>query len=199
MQIEPRSPALQVDSLPPEPPGKPYSWGNSSNSNDTIRQKRYYKQHWWWPIAIWIKLFSWSFLILPCKVNSLLVLGGDFFSTWGVFSLISIVVVMALQVPCYLVTTMCCALILTCVWICETPWTVAHQAPLSLGLPSKNTEVSCHFLLQGVFQPRDWTSVPSTSCIGRQILCHWTTWETMLPAHNKVFLSISGCIILGLY
>ena len=79
MQIEPRSPALQVDSLPPEPPGKPYSWGNSSNSNDTIRQKRYYKQHWWWPIAIWIKLFSWSFLILPCKVNSLLVLGGDFF------------------------------------------------------------------------------------------------------------------------
>ena len=45
-KIEPRSPALQVDSFPPEPPGKPYSWGNSSNSNDTIRQKRCYKQHW---------------------------------------------------------------------------------------------------------------------------------------------------------
>ena len=45
-KIEPRSPALQVESLPPEPPGKPYTCGNSSNSNDTIRQKRYFKQHW---------------------------------------------------------------------------------------------------------------------------------------------------------
>ena len=30
------------------------------------------------------------------------------------------------------------------------PWTVAHQAPLSMQLPGKNTEVSCHFLLQGI-------------------------------------------------
>ena len=27
--------------------------------------------------------------------------------------------------------------------------TVAHQAPLSIGFPSKNTVVGCHFLLQG--------------------------------------------------
>ena len=27
-----------------------------------------------------------------------------------------------------------------------TPWTVAHQAPLSMGFPGKNTGVSCHFL-----------------------------------------------------
>ena len=32
-----------------------------------------------------------------------------------------------------------------------TPWTVAHQAPLSVGFPSKNTGVGCHFLLQGFF------------------------------------------------
>ena len=31
-----------------------------------------------------------------------------------------------------------------------TPWTVAHQAPLSMGFPSKNTGVGCHFLLQGI-------------------------------------------------
>ena len=30
-----------------------------------------------------------------------------------------------------------------------TPWTVAHQAPLSMEFPSKNTGVGCHFLLQG--------------------------------------------------
>ena len=32
-----------------------------------------------------------------------------------------------------------------------TPWTVARQAPLSMEFPSKNTGVSCHFLLQGIF------------------------------------------------
>ena len=34
------------------------------------------------------------------------------------------------------------------VWLFATPWTVAHQAPLSLG---KNTGVGCHALLQGIF------------------------------------------------
>ena len=28
----------------------------------------------------------------------------------------------------------------------STPWTVACQAPLSMGFPSKNTGVACHFL-----------------------------------------------------
>ena len=32
--------------------------------------------------------------------------------------------------------------------LCVTPQTAAHQAPPSLGSPDKNTEVSCHFLLQ---------------------------------------------------
>ena len=30
-----------------------------------------------------------------------------------------------------------------------TPWTVAHQTPLSLDFPGKNTGVGCHALLQG--------------------------------------------------
>ena len=32
-----------------------------------------------------------------------------------------------------------------------TPWTVAHQAALSMGFPSKNTGVGCHAPLQGIF------------------------------------------------
>ena len=32
-----------------------------------------------------------------------------------------------------------------------TPWTVAYQAPLSMGFPGKSTGVGCHFLLQGIF------------------------------------------------
>ena len=31
------------------------------------------------------------------------------------------------------------------------PWTVAHQAPLSMGFSSKNTGVGCHFLLHAIF------------------------------------------------
>ena len=32
-----------------------------------------------------------------------------------------------------------------------TPWTVAHQTPLSMGIPGENTGVDCHYLLQGIF------------------------------------------------
>ena len=32
-----------------------------------------------------------------------------------------------------------------------TPWTVAHQAPLSMELSSKNAGVYCHSFLQGIF------------------------------------------------
>ena len=32
-----------------------------------------------------------------------------------------------------------------------TPWTVARQAPLSMGFSSQDTGVGCHSLLQGIF------------------------------------------------
>ena len=32
-----------------------------------------------------------------------------------------------------------------------TPWTVACQAPLSMGSPGKNARMGCHFLFQGIF------------------------------------------------
>ena len=41
----------------------------------------------------------------------------------------------------------------SCVRLFVTPWTAAHQSPLSMGLdsPGKNTGVDCHALLQGIF------------------------------------------------
>ena len=36
------------------------------------------------------------------------------------------------------------------VWLFATPWTVASQAPPSMGF-SRQTGVGCHFLLQGIF------------------------------------------------
>ena len=50
-------------------------------------------------------------------------------------------------------------------------WTVAHQAPLSMGCPNRNTGVGCHFLLQGIFPTQ------GLNCIGRWILYHGATWE----------------------
>ena len=56
---------------------------------------------------------------------------------------------------------MVCVCSLSCVWLFETPYTVG-----------KNSGACCHFLLQGISQPRDRTHISCVSCIGRQILFH---------------------------
>ena len=45
----------------------------------------------------------------------------------------------------------------------QPPWTVAHQAPLSIGFSRQDTKVDCHALLQGIFltpgiEPKAFTS-----------------------------------------
>ena len=64
----------------------------------------------------------------------------------------------------------CCAWSLTHVWLFVTPWTVAHQVPLSMGiLQTRILEWVCHALLQGIFPTQG--SNPGLSCC-RQILYH---------------------------
>ena len=46
--------------------------------------------------------------------------------------------------------TCCCLIAKSCLTL-ATPWTVTHQAPLSMGFSSKNTGVGCNFLLWGIF------------------------------------------------
>ena len=54
-----------------------------------------------------------------------------------------------------------------------TPWTMACQAPLSMGFfPSQNTRVGCHFLLQGVFLTQRWNPHLFSLQHCRQILYH---------------------------
>ena len=48
-----------------------------------------------------------------------------------------------------------------------TLWTVAHQAPLSLGFPRQEYWSVAIFFSRGSSQPKGWTQV---FCIGRQIL-----------------------------
>ena len=51
------------------------------------------------------------------------------------------------------------------VWLCATPWTVTHQAPLSMGFPRQNAGVGYHSLLQGSF-PMSLRG----PCTGRRVL-----------------------------
>ena len=66
------------------------------------------------------------------------------------------------------------ATVLSHVQLCN-PWTVARQAPLSVGSPGKNTGVGCHFLLQGSFPTQESNSH----------LLHLLHWQTdSLPLNN---------------
>ena len=61
------------------------------------------------------------------------------------------------------------------VWFFATPWTVAHLAPLSMGLFRKEYWSRLPFPApKDLPKPRDWTL---TSCTGRQILYPWATGE----------------------
>ena len=65
-----------------------------------------------------------------------------------------------------LVTKLCPTLV--------TPWTIACQAPVSMGFHRKNTRAGCHFLLQGIFSTQG-----SNPC-----LLHWQA--DSLPLSHRV-------------
>ena len=64
------------------------------------------------------------------------------------------------------------------VQLCVTPWTEAHQAPLSMDSPGKNTGVGCHFLLQGIFPTQ-----LSNPCL--LSLLHWQLGSLPLVSTGK--------------
>ena len=69
-----------------------------------------------------------------------------------------------------------------------TLWTVAYQDPLSWNSPGKNTEVSCHALLQGIFLTQGLNpGLPPC----RQILYHLShqKWSYALPVYSFLYLS----------
>ena len=56
------------------------------------------------------------------------------------------------------------------------PWTAAARLLHPWDFSGKNTGMGCHFPFQDSSWPREWSCV---SCIGRQILYHWATWEAI--------------------
>ena len=78
-----------------------------------------------------------------------------------------------------------------CVWVCVCVCVLVAQSCLILcnprdyslprllcpwNSPGKNTGVGSHSLLQGIFQPRDWTQV---SCIAGRFFTIWATREAL--------------------
>ena len=49
--------------------------------------------------------------------------------------------------------------------------------------PGKNTGVDSHSLLLGIFQHRDGTSI---SCIGKEVLYHFATWEACQFSSDQI-------------
>ena len=64
-----------------------------------------------------------------------------------------------------------------------TPWTVARQAPLSMGFSRQEYWSGCHSLLQGSSWPRDQTQV---SCITSRFFFNLATKEAPLRARKNM-------------
>ena len=75
-----------------------------------------------------------------------------------------------------------------------TPRTVAHQAPLSMGVSRKNTGVGGHFLLQGIFPTQG-----SNPCLlpWQVDSFHWATREA--PPRPVLLKHWSDCVTLHLH
>ena len=73
-------------------------------------------------------------------------------------------------------------------------WTLAHQAPLPVGFSRQEILEWVAISFRGSFRPRDQTLV---SCIGRQLLYHWATWEALkYSAAAAAAKSLQSCLTL---
>ena len=80
---------------------------------------------------------------------------------------------------------LCCACSLRCARLIVTPWTVAHQAPLSLGILQAG--VGCHALLQGIF-PTQGSDLGLQHC--RWIHYHLRHWGRQTCSNTFLFFPL---------
>ena len=70
-----------------------------------------------------------------------------------------------------------CVCVLSHVQLFATPWTVTHQAPLSMEFSRQEYWSRLPFSPQGDLTDPGIELASCISCIGRQILYHCATWE----------------------
>ena len=82
-----------------------------------------------------------------------------------------------------------CAHVPSHVWLFAVPWTVAHQAPLSMEISQERIlELVAISYPRGPSRPRAWTGISYSSCIGRRIIFYHITWEAPLSCINGLRL-----------
>ena len=73
--------------------------------------------------------------------------------------------------------------LLTCAWLLVTPWTVAHQAPLSMGiLQARILKWVAISFSRGSSWPRDWTQSPALQA---DFFTLWATREAPTTTFNR--------------
>ena len=65
----------------------------------------------------------------------------------------------------------------SCVWLFVTPWTVACRLLCPWDSPSKNTGVSCHAFLQGIFPTQGWNPCLMSPALADGFFTSSPTWE----------------------
>ena len=85
---------------------------------------------------------------------------------------------------------MCVLSHFNCVWFFATPWTVAHQAPLSVGF-CRQEYWSCHALLQGIF-------LTQGSDLHRLHLLNWQVGSLPLVLPGKPIESLPSINLFNL-
>ena len=83
----------------------------------------------------------------------------------------------------FLINISLCASVLSCfscVWLFVTLWTVAHQAPLSIGFSRQEYWGGLPFLLQGPSWPRIEPASPMSPAFAVRFFTANTTWESHL-------------------
>ena len=69
------------------------------------------------------------------------------------------------------------AQLLSCVWLSVTPWTVAHEAPLSMGFPRQEHWSRVPFPLPGDLP--DLGIECTSPALAAGLFTTWATWETL--------------------
>ena len=108
-------------------------------------------------------LISFNGCIIPSKIFILLISGF-------LFPALSMLFVSKFFCFRYLVPIVCAQ---SCPTICDPMDSSLLDSSVYGISQARILEWVAHFLLQGIFQPRDWTHI---SCIGRQIVYLWATF-----------------------
>ena len=115
--------------------------------------------------------FFWFFLCKPWE---------KVLPSWQFYSILFSVTLLWMALLIFYL--MCCVLSrFSCVWLFSTQWTIACQAPLSMGF-SRNTGVGCHNFLHRIFPTQG-----SNPCL--LSLLHWQGVSLPLAPPWKLFLS----------